>query len=74
MDLALNNLQRLICHKAQQTKPNQNSTFIYFNTGQIPTLLTGAIPKGLGAIFMQNDKRIAYTSKSLSERETLCLN
>ena len=23
MDLALNNLQRLICHKPQQTKPNQ---------------------------------------------------
>ena len=25
MDLALNNLQRLIYHKRQQTKPNQNS-------------------------------------------------
>ena len=24
MDLALNNLQRLICHKIQQTKPNLN--------------------------------------------------
>ena len=23
MDLALNNLQRLICHKTQQTKPNE---------------------------------------------------
>ena len=23
MDLALNNLQRLICHKTQQTKPNK---------------------------------------------------
>ena len=23
MDLALNNLQRLICHKTQQAKPNQ---------------------------------------------------
>ena len=23
MDLALNNLQRLICHKPQETKPNQ---------------------------------------------------
>ena len=27
MDLALNNLQRLICHKTHQTKPNQNSFF-----------------------------------------------
>ena len=24
MDLALNNLQRLICHKTHQTKPNQS--------------------------------------------------
>ena len=23
MDLALNNLQRLICHKSRETKPNQ---------------------------------------------------
>ena len=29
MDLALNNLQRLICHKTQQAKPNQlNKTTI----------------------------------------------
>ena len=26
MDLALNNLQRLICHKTQQTKPNPTET------------------------------------------------
>ena len=25
MDLALNNLQRLICHKTQQTKPNNEA-------------------------------------------------
>ena len=25
MDLALNNLQRLICHKTQQTKPKQEN-------------------------------------------------
>ena len=33
MDLALNNLQRLICHKTQQTKPNQtkpNQNIIIF--------------------------------------------
>ena len=28
MDLALNNLQRLICHKTQQTKPNQTYDFL----------------------------------------------
>ena len=26
MDLAFNNLQRLICHKTKQTKPNQDKT------------------------------------------------
>ena len=26
MDLALNNLQRLICHKTKQTKPNQSTS------------------------------------------------
>ena len=33
MDLALNNLQRLKCHKIQTTKPNQNKpnqTYNYF--------------------------------------------
>ena len=31
MDLALNNLQRLVCHKTQQTKPNQTKlTFIVY--------------------------------------------
>ena len=32
MDLALNNLQRLICHKTQQTKPNQNYMIRIINT------------------------------------------
>ena len=32
MDLALNNLQRLICHKTHQTKPNQ--TAIQFAIGR----------------------------------------
>ena len=30
MDLAFNNLQRLICHKTQQTKPNQNLDIAIF--------------------------------------------
>ena len=29
MDLALNNLQRLICHKTHQTKPNQTKPELY---------------------------------------------
>ena len=31
MDLALNNLQRLICHKTKQTKPNLFSCFEHNN-------------------------------------------
>ena len=30
MDLALNNLQRLICHKTQQTNQPTKPTFTYF--------------------------------------------
>ena len=30
MDLALNNLQRLMCHKTKQTKPNQLNFLLYF--------------------------------------------
>ena len=31
MDLALNNLQRLICHKTQQTEPNLDIFLFYLN-------------------------------------------
>ena len=30
MDLALNNLQKLICHKTQQTKPNKIASPVKF--------------------------------------------
>ena len=30
MDLALNNLQKLICHKTQQTKPNHIQAGVHF--------------------------------------------
>ena len=29
MDLALNNLRRLVCHKTQQTKPKRQILFIH---------------------------------------------
>ena len=35
MDLALNNLQRLICHKTQQTKPNFDLKFSLDSVGFI---------------------------------------
>ena len=40
MDLVLNNLQRLICHKNQPTNrtPVQNIWVIYMNKGSIPAL------------------------------------
>ena len=34
MDLALNNLQRLICHKTKQTKPNQTYASSSFWMGE----------------------------------------
>ena len=37
MDLALNNLQRLICHKTQQTKPNQTNQIL---TESVSILIT----------------------------------
>ena len=37
MDLALNNLQRLICHKTQQTKPNQSETTFSFGLPHMDT-------------------------------------
>ena len=36
MYLALNNLQRLICHKTQQTKPNQTDRLVRLNTPTAP--------------------------------------
>ena len=46
MDLALNNLQRLICHKIQQTKPNHYILDWLPNQGQ-RTQLTLIIIHGL---------------------------
>ena len=38
MDLALNNLQRLICHKNQQTKPNHLAYMQAYDLLQLSTL------------------------------------
>ena len=38
MDLALNNLQRLICHKTQQTKPNLIGAFSTITKGLLKGL------------------------------------
>ena len=35
MDLVLNNLQRLVCHKTQQTKPNHNNILVNLWTFQL---------------------------------------
>ena len=44
MDLALNNLQRLICHKTQQTKPNQTKqNDAYVHTQHLHTYLISAL-------------------------------
>ena len=35
MDLALNSLQRLICHKTQQTKPNLTTSMNFFKLDDV---------------------------------------
>ena len=38
MDLALNNLQRLICHKTQQTKPSHKPNLVAYKTHLIKNI------------------------------------
>ena len=48
MDLALNNLQGLICHKTQQTKPNQTKPASPFNN---PLVTVSKASITIGIIF-----------------------
>ena len=50
MDLALNNLQRLICHKTQQTKPNQTIWCIDFLTPPTPLIIPHRLPAFLESL------------------------
>ena len=50
MDLALNNLQRLICHKTQQTKPNRISSSPIIPTHFIPFSNTAKLAPSAWAV------------------------
>ena len=51
MDLALNNLQRLICHKTHQTKPNQTeASFSIFSKGKRWVYFSGVFVGGGGGL------------------------
>jgi len=57
------------CFENLKKEISKNSTLTFFNTNMTPTLETDASLKGLGAALMQNEKPIAYASKSLSDTE-----
>ena len=71
MDLALNNLQRLICHKTQQTnKPNQKEHNI---------IISGVISTHMGPVYIETScnteiimvyKREKYVNLSSPDRDS----
>ncbi|XP_063607727.1 uncharacterized protein LOC134782233 [Penaeus indicus] len=52
---------------ADETAPLGNATLVHFNPNKPIVIQVDASQKGIGAALMQNDKPIAYASKSLSE-------
>ena len=69
MDLALNNLQRLICHKTKQTKPNQTNQPI--DRALSSTTILGKID--LGAMAMKRALRISQSSSITGTSPSDCL-
>ena len=75
MDLALNNLQRLICHKTKQTKPNQIITSLSY----IMHLVTLLLDEAVNVLFHANSQGIGMNRYLLSPamsnivRQTFCL-
>ena len=68
MDLALNNLQRLICHKTQQTNQSKNMILPSYSTITRLTLSTY-----MNHLIEQHDKNFMYIKnkfKFLVQRET----
>ena len=75
MDLALNNLQRLICHKTNQTKPSQPRRMVY-PLGLFPTQVglrggwrSAGPVKNMQHIWLLQTKKLNETSESYSENE-----
>ena len=66
MDLALNNLQRLICHKTQQTKPNQPD--ILFD---VQTLYSSRRDIKMVRVYEQRHKETTPTRTEISESQLL---
>ena len=57
------------CFERLKTVISQDSTLTYFNTTEIPVLLSDASLKGLGAALIQNKKPITYASKCQIDAE-----
>ena len=78
MDLALNNLQRLICHKTQQTKPNQiklNLTTHWSNNWVSHAFILKL--DVISSVWLQGkDKTLSSKSndRKTSEKSNYCIN
>ena len=58
------------CFQALKDTVSEDATLIYFDTNKTTTLETDASIKGLGVTILQNDKPVAYASKTLTDAET----
>ena len=75
MDLALNNLQRLICHKTKQTKPNPMFVSILrprHNCVEITNLTLFSIKRRCQIKEEMNLKNVIITPFGISWRPVVC--
>ena len=58
------------CFQSLKDAVSEDATLVYFNTSITPVLETDASIKGLGATLLQQDKPVAFASKTLTDAET----
>ena len=83
MDLALNNLQRLICHKSQRTKPNQTYNLtkarrrtngsMTFSRALAPTASSRIWTRVTICIFFENNRYAKTASLNICAQISLCV-
>ena len=58
------------CFQSLKDAVSEDATLVYFDTRTTPVLETDASIKGLGVTLLQNDKPVAFASKTLTDAET----
>ena len=58
------------CFMTLKDAVSEDATLVYFDTSTTPVLETDASIKGLGVTLLQNDKPVAFASKTLTDAET----